>query len=170
LRPLHDEISTAALEHHTGLGSRRDQYVTHPTADRMRHRHVRDTPLSKKALLPREGAVDELIDDDKIAGHEVLAQAANGRERHDVGYAAALQRIDIGAKVDLGGRQHVTPPVARHEYDRLAIEQSETELVGGPAERAFDSPPLDRREPVDLVEPAASDDADDGTCHPPFSG
>jgi hypothetical protein len=59
---------------------------------------MRDTPLSKKALLPRKGAVNELIDDDEIAGLEILAQATDGGERYDVGYTAALQRVDIGAE------------------------------------------------------------------------
>src|SRR6516165_8859866 len=122
LRAFHDEISTAALERYTGLCSRRNQYVADPTADRMGHRHMRDTPLSKKTLLPRKGAVDELIDDDKIAGLKILTQAANSGERYDVGYTAAFQRVNIGAKVDLGRRQHVTPPVAGHEYYRLSVE------------------------------------------------
>ena len=53
-------------------------------------------------------------------------------------------------------------PMTGDKDDRLAAERAETELVRGLAERAFDPPPLDLVEPVDLVEPAAADDAVDG--------
>ena len=82
-------------------------------------------------------------------------------KRDDVGHAAALQRVDIGAEIDLGGRQHVPAAVPRHEHDRLAVERAEAEFVGGRAERALDPAPLDIRQAVDLIEPAAADNADD---------
>ena len=63
-------------------------------------------------------------------------------------------------------RQHVAAAVARQEHDRLAVERSEAEFVRGRAERAFDPAPFDIREAVDLIEPAAADDADDGPGHP----
>src|ERR1700730_18827181 len=135
----------------------------------MRHRHMRDATRSEKALRPRKGAIDELVDDDEIAGLQVLTQAANGGERYDVGHTAAFQRIDIGAKIDFGGRQHVTAPVARHEDDRLTIERPEAEFVGCPTKGAFYASPFDIREPVDLVEPAAPDDADYWASHPRFN-
>src|ERR1700728_1444673 len=53
-------------------------------------------------------------------------------------------------------------PVARHEHDRLTGDRAETELVRCFSERGFDAAPFDMIEPVDLVEPAAADDADDG--------
>ena len=63
-------------------------------------------------------------------------------------------------------------PVARDEYDGLPVERAEAELVRGRAERAVDPPPFDIGEPVDLVEPAAADDADDrpGSCAPQWTG
>jgi hypothetical protein len=41
---------------------------------RVRHRHMGHTALPK-SFRPREGPVDKLVDDDEIAGNEVLAQA-----------------------------------------------------------------------------------------------
>src|SRR5215472_5821665 len=124
-----------------------------------------DTPLSEKAFPAGKGAVDKLIDDDEIPRPQILAQAAHSGQRYDVGHAAALQRIDIGAKIDLGGRLHVSTTVAGHEDDRLPAQASKAELIRGPAKRAVDSPPFDIGEPLDLVEPAASDDADDRPSH-----
>ena len=81
LRPLHDEIGAAALQRHADPGPGSDERVADPAADWVRHRHMRDTARSEETLRSRESAVDELIDDDKIAGLEVLAQAADGGER-----------------------------------------------------------------------------------------
>src|SRR6516165_10957877 len=136
----------------------------------MRHRNMRDAAPAEEALLPGKGAVDELIDDDKVAGLKILAQTADGGERNDVCDAAALERVDIGAIIDFGGRQHVAAPMARDEYDGLAVQRAETEFIGSPAEWAFNRPPLDLIEPVDLIEPTAADDADDGPGHWHFSG
>ena len=69
-----------------------------------------DAAGAEEALGPGEGAVDELVDDDKIAGRKILAQAADRGKRDDVGDAAALQRVDIGAKIDLRGRQYCPRP------------------------------------------------------------
>ena len=134
-----------------------------------------DAAGAEKALRPGKGAVDELVDDDEIAGRQILAQAADSGERHDVGDAAALQRVDIGAEIDLGRRQHVAAAVARHEHDRVAVERAKAEFVRGRTERAVDPPPGDIGEAVDLVEPAAADDADDrwrdgGGAHRRLSG
>ena len=63
-----------------------------------------------------------------------------------------------------GGRTWPAP-VARHEHDRLAVEGAEAEFVGGRAKRALDPAPGDIGKPVDLIETAAADDADDGGAH-----
>ena len=97
----------------------------------------------------------------KSPGAQILAQAADGGERDDVGDAAAFQRVDVGAEIDLGRRQHVPAAVARHEHHRVAVERAEAEFVRGRAERAVDPAPGDIGEAVDLVEAAAADDADD---------
>ncbi len=68
----------------------------------MGHRDVGDQPLTEKALLAREGAVNELVDHHEVTGRQVLAQRAAGRERQDIGDAGALQGIDVGPVVDRG--------------------------------------------------------------------
>ncbi len=121
-----------------------------------------DAAGTEKAFRAGKGAVDELIDDDEVARHQILAQAADRRERDDVGDAAALQRVDIGAEIDLRRRQEMPAPVPRHEHDPLSAEDAEAEFVRGLPERALDPPPGDIGQPVDLVEAAAPDDADHG--------
>jgi len=165
LWPFHNEIGAAALDRDIGRAARDGERVADPAAHRVRHRHMRDATRSEKALFAGKGAVDELVDQHEIAGREILAQAADRRQRDDVGHAAALQRVDIGAEIDAGRRQGVAAPVSRQEYDRLPAESAKAELVGGLAERARHPPPRDVGEPVDLIEPAAADNADDILRH-----
>ena len=66
-------------------------------------------PGAEEALGAREGAIDELVDEHEGAGREILAQRAAGADRDQVGDAGALERVDVGAVVDLvtagcGGR------------------------------------------------------------------
>src|SRR3546814_1223441 len=73
-------------------------------------------------LLAREGAVDELVDDDEGAGREILAQRADGAERHDLGDAGALQGVDVGTGVQRRGRQLVAAAVARQRSEEHTSE------------------------------------------------
>src|SRR4051794_11427605 len=131
----------------------------------MRHRDMPDAAWPEKTFLTSESAIDELIDQDEIAGREILAQAADRRQRDDVGDPAALQRVDIGAKVDRRGRQYMPAAVPRQKDDRLSVECAETEFVRGPAVRAFNPAPSDIGETVDPVEPAAADNTDNAVGH-----
>jgi len=98
---------------------------------------------------------------------QIFAQAADGRQGDDIGDPAALQRIDIRPVIDLRRRQHVAAAVARNKHNRPAVQRSKTEFVRCRAEGAFDPPPFDIGKSVYLIEPAPSDDADDGPGHSP---
>ena len=54
----------------------------------------------------------------KVPGGSLLLERAAGGERDEVGHARALERIDIGAVVDVGRRQPVAGVVARQKHDR----------------------------------------------------
>src|SRR5439155_25941337 len=100
----------------------------------------------------------ELEDDDEMAGRQVLAQRAAGRQGKDVGNTDALQGVDVGAIVDRGGRVEMAAAVARHEHHREPLEFAEQELVRGLAERRGDAPPLLVLEPSHVIDAAAADD------------
>src|ERR1043166_5801905 len=102
---------------------------------------MRRAARAEEALVAGEGAVDELVDDDEIAGCHLLLQAADRRKRDDVGDAAALQRVDIGAEVDLRGRPRMAAAVARQEDHLLPAEAAEAELIRRGAERRCDMAP-----------------------------
>ena len=105
--------------------------IDQPRADGIGHRHVRDAARPEEALLAREGAVDELVDEHEVPGRQLLLQRAAGRDRDQVGDAGALQGIDIGAEVDGRRRQLVAAAMARQEAQRQAVELGEQDLVGG---------------------------------------
>src|SRR6185503_14642056 len=119
------------------------QMLAEPVADRMRHRDMRDAALAEEALLPREGAIDELIGEDESAGRQIDIEAADRRERDEIGDARAFQRVDIGAKIDLRGRQLMAASVPRQEHHLGAAELAEAQLVRRLAEGRPDMPPLD---------------------------
>ena len=114
----------------------------------------------EKALLAGEGAVDELIDEDEVAGRDVILQAAHRAQRDDVGHARALQRIDIGAVVDRAWRQRVTAPVARQEHHVSICEAAEEKRIRRSPEGRADVDPLRLAQTLDLVEAAAADNAE----------
>jgi hypothetical protein len=86
---------------------------------------MRDAAGAEEALLAREGAVDELVDDDEVPRRQLLAQRADGGEREDLGAARALQRVDVGAVVQLEGGTRVAAAVARQE-DHTASARAAT--------------------------------------------
>src|SRR3546814_6368752 len=101
------------------------------------------------------GAVDELVDDDEGAGREILAQRADGAERHDLGDAGALQGVDVGTGVQRRGRQLVAAAVARQEHQPLAVQLAAQQRIGGRAEGRLDAAPLGVAEALDLVDRSA---------------
>ena len=89
----------------------------------------------------------------------MLAQRAHRAHRNDVGHADALQRVDVGAEVDLGGRNPVAAPVPRQKHHALAVELAAQQFVRRLAERRGDLLPALAGEAVDVVDAAAADDA-----------
>ncbi len=67
---------------------------------------------AEEALFTREGAVDELVDDHELTRRQILAQGPDRRNGDNVGAAGALERIHIGARIDVRRRQSMSASVA----------------------------------------------------------
>jgi hypothetical protein len=81
LRPLHDEIGTAAcVSDLLRLGRGCDE-IGQRRAHRIGHRHMRDAPRTEEALVARERAIDKLVDQHKMSGWKLLLQRSTGRHR-----------------------------------------------------------------------------------------
>ena len=124
-----------------------------------------DAALAEERALPVEGAVDELIDQHEGAGRQFLLVRAAGGERDEVGHAGALEHVDIGAVVDVGGREPVPLVVARQEDHRRARDLAHAQRRRRLAPRAFDRPPPHLLEPRQIVDAGAADDAEYGSGH-----
>ena len=123
------------------LPRRRLDQIDQRRAYRIGHRHMRHAAGSEEALLAREGAVDELVDEHEMPGCELLLQRPAGRHRHQVRHAGPLQGVDIGAVVDGRGRHLVAAAVAGQEADRQAVDFGKQNLVGRRSPRRLRSPP-----------------------------
>ena len=133
----------------------------------MRHRDVRDQALAEERALALVGAVDELVDQHEGAGRQLLLERAAGRERDQIGDAGALEHVDIGAVVDVGGRQPVALVVARQEHDRQAGDLADAQGPGRLAPGAFDALLAHVLQARQIVDAGAADDAENGFGHAP---
>ena len=158
LRPLHDEVRSATEIRDVLNLRRRLQAIGKPGAYGIGQRHMRHATRTEKALLPCEGAVDELIDDDEGAGRQVLAQRANRRDRDEIGYANALQHIDIGAVVNVRRRVNMARPVARHERNGQAADLAKMHIGRGLPPRRGNRLRALVFKPRQAVKPRAPDD------------
>ena len=134
-----------------------------PRRNRMRHRHMRDAARAEERALAPVGAVDELVDQHEGAGRQLLLERAAGGERDEIGDAGALQRVDVGAVVDVGGRQPVALVVARQEHDRQAGDLADAQRRRRLAPRARHPLLAHVLEARQVVDAGAADDAEDGT-------
>src|SRR3546814_1297205 len=82
LRAFHHHVGAGAAQRQPEFPPGRFQRVAQPGADRVGDRDVGDHAGAEERLLSREGAVDELVDDDEGTGREIPAQRADGAERH----------------------------------------------------------------------------------------
>ena len=99
------------------------------------HGHVRQQAVAEEALVTREGAIDELVDDHEHARRKVLPEGSHRTYRNHVGSAEPFQRVDIGAEVDLARRNAVAASMARQKCDIQSLQFSNQYFVGWAAER-----------------------------------
>ena len=165
LRTFHADISAALHGRDAlGLGGGRQMHVQ-PRRHRMGHRDMGDAALAEERTLALVGAVDELIDQHEGAGRQLLPERTAGRERNQVGDPCPFQHVDIGAVVDVGGRQHMSLAVPRQEHDRQAGDDAARQGCGRLAPGAFDRLVADIFQPRQVVDAGSADNAKHGMRH-----
>ena len=127
----------------------------------MRQRHVRHQTLAEEGGFPLEGAIQELVDQHEVAGRQILAQRADGRDGEDLRDARPLKHVDVGTEVQVAGGEHVATAVTRQEDQPLPVELSAQQRVGRLAERGGNLPPFPLLQPFDVVDTTTANDADD---------
>ncbi len=143
LRPFHAHIGAVAHGADAFRFRGGGEMDAQARRDRMRHRHVRDAALAEERALPPVRAVDELVDQHEGAGRQLLLERAAGGERDQVGHAGALEHVDVGAVIDVGGREPMPLVVARQEHDRQTRDLADAQRRRGLAPRAVDLPLAD---------------------------
>ena len=134
--------------------------VRHGRTDGIAESDVADDAVAEESGDAKEGAVDELIGNDEVAGLVLFFQRADGGDGENALDAELLQRINIGAEIQLRGKDAVAAAVPGEEGDLAALEIAEDESIAGIAEGRRDTHFMDVGEAGHGVEPAASDDAD----------
>ena len=165
LRAFHHEICAAARNRQAEGAGGALQRVTKTGTDGVRHRYMRHDAFAEEALLAREAAIDELVDDDEVSGRQFRLQAADRRQRQHVGDTGALQCVDVGAIVEVRRRQRVSTSVSWQKHAAYISETSEQQCIRRHAPRRGNLTPYLVLEFLDVIDARAADDADDGLNH-----
>ncbi len=78
-----------------------------------------------------KGAVDELAGHDEVGGLVLFLERTDGGDGKDALHAELFHGVDVGAEVELGGKNAMAASVTREEGDLTALELAEDEGVGG---------------------------------------
>ena len=108
------------MNHDPLLGGGLCHAVRQTRADRMRHRDMGHTACPEETRLPLDRAIHKLIDKHDRTRRQMLAKRSASRQRDQIRDTGLLQNIDIGAVVDIGGRQSMPLAMARQK-DKLRV-------------------------------------------------
>src|SRR3990172_10004610 len=87
----------------------------------------------------------------------MLAQRPHRADRDDVRHAEALERVDVGAVVDLRGRDAVAAAVPRQKDHAFAAKLAHQEFVRWAAEGRLGLDPTGVFQPLDVIDAATPD-------------
>lgn len=74
-----------------------------------------DSAGPKERLFPRKGAVNELVNDDEVAGGHIFFATAASADAYKVRHAQPLHRVDIRAVRNSCRAVNMAAPVARQK-------------------------------------------------------
>jgi hypothetical protein len=169
LRPFHHQIGASSGDRQGECRRRSVQRVPEATADGMRHRYVRNDALAKEALFPSKAAINELIDNDEMAGWQFRLQAPHCGQGQHIGDPGSLQCINIGAIVQVRWRRRMSSAVARQKDALDTREAPEKQFIGRTAPRRLYASPALVLQPVNIVEAGTANYTDCG-LNPEISG
>ena len=129
-------------------------------ADRIAEGDVADDAVAEKSGDAMKGAIDELVGHDEVGGLVLFLERADGGDGDDALDAEFLEGVNVGAEVQLGGKNAMAAAVAREKGDFAALELAEDKGVRWIAERRFYALFVDVGESGHGIKPAAADDAD----------
>jgi hypothetical protein len=120
-------------------------------------RDVGHAAFAEERALALVSAVDELVDQDEGAWRQVLFERAARRQRDQIGDAGALEDVDIGPVIDVGGRMPMPFVVARQKHDRQPVDLAGQQRSRRLAPRAGDDFRLGLLQARQIVNARAAD-------------
>ena len=123
-------------------------------------------PVAEKCVeFPPARPVEKLVRQHDVARMVLFLKTADGRHGDDPAHSERAERPNVRAVVDFVRSDPVPAPVPRQKKDRPPVKRSADNRIRRIPERSGDPDLGDLLESVDLVEAAASDDADGGSFH-----
>ena len=166
-RAFHADVAAAVVDSSAGA-SHLPGSVQQPPAH---HRAERlcELNMHRGVIVERASAfvrlVDDLIDDDQIAGLDVFAQGSGCAAGDDVGDAEGFEGVDIGAVRDVAGTEQVAWAVALEYADIDALPLRFDDGRGRFAERRVEFDRLSLLRAEGIAKPGAADESDGQSAH-----
>jgi len=129
-------------------------------ANRVGEADVHHQAVAEEGGDAAAGAVEELVGDDEFLRTMLLFERADGRKRENARHSELLHAVNVGAEVELRGRDAVSAAMAREKSDVAAGEGADHVVVGGLAEGGENGGFFVGFEAGHVVETAAADDSD----------
>src|SRR5580698_10797527 len=122
LRALHADVGAAQLADYAHSGAGADRGFGHGGANRIAKRDVADDAFAEKGRDAMKGAIDELVGHDKVRGLVLFLERADGGNGNNTLDAELLECVDVGAEVQLGGKNAMAASMAREKGDLASFE------------------------------------------------
>ena len=165
LRPFHHHVGAATRHRQAQFARRLLHRIANARTDRMRHRDMRDNPIAEEAFLPRKAAVDKLIHNHEMPRRQFRLQAADRRQRQNIGHAGPLQRVDIGAVIQMRRRDRMPAAMPGQEHATHPGQPPEQQLIRRRTPGGGDRTPGFILQPLDIVQAGAADNPDHRLNH-----
>ncbi len=114
--------------------------------------------VAKERTLPKAGEIEELVGDDHLTRGVIVAQGPTGADADHPLDPQGLERINIGAVVDLGWGNMMADPVAGQESHGLAFQAADHNRGARLAERRLDFNTLPVFQPGHILQAGSTDD------------
>lgn len=160
---VHIDVGACLVNGDSRMGGAVDEDLAQVFAVGVCKGDMGDKAVSEKGVVfSATGAVVVLIGHQNMTGSILFLEAADSSDADDEAYAKGAQGPDIGAMIDLGGKETVATGVAREKDDLASGEGALHEDVRGRAIGSVDGQLFEVFEAFELVEATASNDADHG--------
>ena len=111
LRAFHTTVGAPKLAGNSNRGAGLFGGLGYGGADWIAESYAADDTLAKKRGDAVEGAVEELIGDDKVGGLVLFLKRTDGRQRENALHSELFEGVDVGSEVEFGREDAMTTAV-----------------------------------------------------------